>query len=313
MILITNFLYLYLNQYLIICFNIRKYFFSWSICIIYYIGADSCKFVYVSEISTPELRQLFFSVMFLFVGFGMITESVLAMFLHWQTVSLIFAAMSATGIVMMSVIPESPTWLRSRDRVQEAERAERWLGLESPGGDDCENSRRPVDDADPHSASTPPPPGCWPLYTRRSVWLPTLITITFFACQEGSGLYVILSYSADLLRDFRVKCNDNIVTTLMSIARIVGSLTFLLMYNVKRRTLAIISFVGIAVSLVVIVTYANIFDNAERPFGDFAITTAFVSYMSFALIGAVPLPWTLASEVFPSDVSGSLYERGFIG
>ncbi|VVC36029.1 Major facilitator superfamily domain,Major facilitator, sugar transporter-like [Cinara cedri] len=273
-------------------------------------GSDSCKFVYASEICTPDRRQLLYSVMFMFVGFGMMTESIFAMFLHWQTVSLILAVMSATGVVALFAVPESPTWLRAHGRVQEAERAEQWLGLESGASvttvDSDELSNNHTGATANRQDASPSSPTCWSLYTRRSVWLPMLIMLAFFACQEGSGLYVILSYSADVLRDFKVQWNDTMVNAFIALSRVMGSVMFTLMYNVKRRTLAITSFSGMTVSLIVIFAYGKIFPNTDRPFGDLVLTAAFVIYMFFTLIGAVPLPWTLTSEVFPSDVSGTM-------
>lgn len=273
------------------------------------LGSSACSFVYVAEICTAARRQLFYSAMFLSVGIGMLTECAFAKLFRWHTVSAIFAAMSAAGLAALSALPESPVWLRSRGRRTEAERAERWFGLDANRRD-----QTPTADEDGSAnccARTPPaaaaaaPLTCWSTYTNRTVWIPTLITVSFVACQQGCGLYVIIFYAADVLRDFRVARWDALdVSLFMSVSRVLGSVAFTLMHRVQRRTLAVVSFVGMSASLIAIAVYAKAFGNADRPPCEFVLVVAFVTYMFFSLLGALPMPWTICSEVFPTYVTG---------
>ncbi|VVC36031.1 Major facilitator superfamily domain,Major facilitator, sugar transporter-like [Cinara cedri] len=277
-------------------------------------GSGACIYVYAAEICPPNRRQFFFSVIFVFLGVGTMTVCVFALFFHWKTVSLILAAMSFTGLIALFVLPDSPVWLREHGHVLEAERAEKWYGLpprtssaSTVNDASCDKDRDcdAAAAADPRDTSSSPPT-CWSLYARRTVWVPTLIALGFFACQQGSGLYVMLSYSNDILRNFGIQWDSTVITFLMSISRAVGSVAYSLMYSVKRKTMAAVSFGGMTASSAVIIAYVKMFPNAERPFGNLVLTTAFVTYMFFTLMGAVPLPWTLGSEIFPSNVTASI-------
>ncbi|VVC43313.1 Major facilitator superfamily domain,Major facilitator, sugar transporter-like [Cinara cedri] len=277
-------------------------------------GSESCIFVYVTEICQPKRRQFFFAVMFMFLGIGNLIECLFAMFMPWQTMSLIFAVMGIVGMVVLFVLPESPVWLRVRNRVPEAERAEQWFGLTPEKAmitvGHTDSTKHHNDKAtiitDRQDTPSSPSPTYWSLYTRRTVWMPTLITLGFVVCQQGSGLYVLLCYTGDVIRDFQVQWDNIGVAMYISASRMVGSLVFVLMYNVPRKTMSAYSYAGMALSLIIVIAYGKIFPNAERPYGDLIITAAFISYMFFALLGALQFPWTLSSEVFPSDVTGTM-------
>lgn len=227
------------------------------------------------------------------------------MFLSWQTVSLIFAMMAAVGLLLLFVLPESPVWLRAHGRVSEAESAEQWFGLsgETSAATDDAGRGSMATTADTRPQDTPLT--FWSSYTRRTVWVPALIMFGLCACQQGCGLFVMVNYSADVLRGFQVYCARFDVNVILSVSRLMGNVMFILMHNVKRKTMATTSFAGMAVSLMVVVGYAKIFPYAGRPFGQLVGIVAFVAYTFFALLGALQFPWTLSSELFPSDVTGT--------
>lgn len=261
--------------------------------------------MYAAEICIAARRQAFFSVLFVFVGLGMLTTCAFAMFFTWRTVSAIFAAMSAVGLASLTVLPESPAWLQSRDRAAEAERALRWFGLDAAKMPGCGGGDGSTGGSDGGRADVTEPPrtgGCWSTYAQRTVWKPTLITVAFLGFQQCTGLYVMFFYSADVLLDFGVRWDGIVVSVFLSVARIVGSVAFLLMHQVNRKTLAVVSFAGMAASLCTNIVYMQIWDGES---GDVIPVLAFVAYMFFALFGALPLPWTLCSEVFPRDVTGT--------
>ncbi|XP_060846869.1 facilitated trehalose transporter Tret1-like [Rhopalosiphum padi] len=276
-------------------------------------GSGTAVFLYVSEVSPPEYRPLYLSLVTVFVGMGMMSECVLSICFHWRTVSLILFVMSAVNCASMFLVPESPLWLRSRGRHREAEAADTFLGLEPatttaaapPVTTLTVNGDEQLCGADGTAAAGKATRAAyWKQFTGPSVWKPTLITILFFTCQQCSGFYVLLFYSVDVLRDCHVQWDGITITAFLSLSRVVGSLVYSMLHHVHRKTLVVVSGVGMGLSLSTAIVYMHMFnDMPSPPYGEVLIV-AFVGYVFFALLAMLPLPWTLCGEVFPMAVKG---------
>lgn len=256
-------------------------------------------------------RPLCFSICTLFVGVGMMFECMFAMMFHWQTVSIILFAMSTAGCLSLFALPETPMWLRTNGRILDAERSEKWLGIDQPApvpatsNNDMDVQHGATEDEGDESSY-------WTQFARPTVWKPTLITLAFFACQQTSGFYVLLIYSVDVLRDCRVQWDGITVTMLLSVARVVGSLTFSMLHHIRRKALTVVSSGGMAASLIAITTYTRTYrEVADPPYTAFPIA-AFVSYVFFAMLAMLPLPWAICGELFPMSVKGTLPQGLFL-
>jgi SP family facilitated glucose transporter-like MFS transporter 8 len=237
----------------------------------------------------------------IFVGVGMMSEFIFAMFFHWQTVSMILFVISVIGCGSLFLLPETPMWLRKQGRIREAEAAKKWLCEDRTAAATvvAANTIAAADDVVDVTRTG------WRLVTEPIVWKPMLLTFTFFVCQQGSGFYVLLFYSVDMLKDSHVQWDGFTVTVFLSVARVVGSLVFSMLHHVRRKTLTVVSGCGMALSLVVIVSYIHMYrDVTDPPYGILQIF-AFIMYMFFALLAMLPLPWIICGEIFPMSIKGS--------
>ncbi|XP_060856992.1 facilitated trehalose transporter Tret1-like [Metopolophium dirhodum] len=278
------------------------------------LGSGTCVYLYLAEVCPTQYRPLYFSVVTIFVGAGMMTECVLSMFFQWQTVSLILFVASTVNCAALFLVPETPMWLRTRGRSREADAAEAWLGMEpaavtvpaaAPVTALAVNGDDHLCGADGHAATGKPTPvAYWTLFTGPSVWKPALITTLFFICQQGSGFYVMLFYSVDVLHDCRVQWDGITVTAFLSLSRVTGSVVYSMLHHVHRKTLVVVSGSGMALSLAIVIIYMRMYkDVASPPYGAVLIV-AFIAYVFFALLAMLPLPWTICGEVFPMAVKG---------
>ncbi|VVC29771.1 Sugar/inositol transporter,Major facilitator superfamily domain,Major facilitator, sugar transporter- [Cinara cedri] len=267
------------------------------------LSSASYVYVYLAEVCPTQYRVLYLSVVTVFVGVGMIMECVLAMFFQWQTVSAILFVLCCFGFVSMFLVPESPAWLRAHGRIYEAEQAEIRLGIDPPPS--SPSTVTAVATANNGDVKEPDVP-YWKLFTQSTVWKPTLITLAFFVCQQGSGFYVLLFYSIDVLHDCRVQWDGITVTIFLSVARVIGSMVFSMLHKVRRKTLTVVSSVGMALSLIVIIIYMKTYKEVDEPPYGMTLIVAFVAYVFFSLLSILPLPWTLCGEVFPMAVKGTM-------
>ncbi|CAI6358562.1 unnamed protein product [Macrosiphum euphorbiae] len=276
-------------------------------------GVSTCTFLYISELSPTNLRPLYITLVPFTVGLGMMAECIMAMYFRWQTISGIMLAISLVNFLMLFMVPEPPIWLRSRGRVAEADEVDRWLNLGntthvSDASADVVEQPAVAMEVDDNVHTTPAAPTSlspyWSLFLRRNVWLPTVITLTFFVCQQCSGVYVLLFYSMDVVRDCKMPWDSNTVSLFLSLARVIGVLGFAAMHRVARRTLVMISGGSMAISLLIVVAYMKAFAGVQDPPFEMTLIVAFVMFMFFALLGILPMPWILCGEVFPMEVKG---------
>lgn len=268
-------------------------------------------YLYLAEICSADQRPFFNSMMSVFVGIGTIVESSLAVFFHWHTVSTLLAVACSAGFVSLFFVPEPPIWLRSQNRIDEAERAERWFGMDRVRENGTEVATATVAaGAANENSNAAGPDRRWSVYAHPTVWKPALITLGFFVCQQCSGLYVLLFYSADVLRDCKVPWDGNTVTVFLFGTRVISSVIYAALHRVKRKILAVASCVGMATSLATIVVYTKLYESVEQPpFG--TLIGAFIVFVFSGQIGLLPMPWTLCGEVFPIAVKGTYKRRTY--
>ncbi|XP_025408098.1 facilitated trehalose transporter Tret1-like [Sipha flava] len=255
--------------------------------------------LYLVEVCPREHRSLYMSLINLSVSIGMVTENVMSLFFGYHAIATILAVMSVAGCVSLFLLPETPMWLRSKNRAGEAEAADKWFGIEPPAtvtAVDAENGC-----ASSHGDKT----SGWSVYTRPTVWKPTLIMLAFFVCLMGSGIYVLLMYSTDVLRGSPLSLDPKI-TVYMSTARLVGGVVFSLLFEVKRRTLMVYSSMGMAVSVAVFIGYMKWYAGSDDPPCADVVIVAFVCYVFFSLLGVIPLAWMISGELFPMEVKGKM-------
>lgn len=277
---------------------------------------SACTFLYISELSPANLRSLYITLAPLAVGLGMMAESILAMYFRWQTISGIIFVVSVINCLTLFMVPEPPMWLRARGRVAEADEVDRWLNLghmpkASDASADVVEQSAVATEMDDSMHATPEAPTAlssslyWSLFLQRNVWLPTIVTLIFFVCQQFSGVYVLMFYSADVLRGCKMQWDSNTVSLFLSLARVIGVLGFAAMHRFGRRTLVMISGGCMAISLLTVIVYMRVFVGVQDPPFEMLIIISFGMYMFFALLGILQIPWILCGEVFPMAVKGN--------
>lgn len=139
------------------------------------------------------------------------------MYACWRTLAMLIFAFSTTDLVSLSLLPKLVEWLwsqadlpRPRRRTSALESSQ-WKSPKAAGG---------------------PCGRLWSSLAWLTVWKLSLVTMMFYACQQGSGFYVILFYSVNALCDCRVHYNDITVIVFLFVFHVVGSALLLCLHNV---------------------------------------------------------------------------------
>lgn len=82
---------------------------------------------YVAEVTQPQFRGMLAATGTLFTITGIFVQFVLGTFFSWRTVALISCVLPLVTITALFFVPESPYWLLTKGRVEDAKRSLCWL------------------------------------------------------------------------------------------------------------------------------------------------------------------------------------------
>lgn len=82
---------------------------------------------YVAEVTQPQFRGMLAATGTTCVITGIFTQFILGTFFSWRTVALISCFLPLFTITALYFVPESPYWLLTKGRVEEAQHSLMWL------------------------------------------------------------------------------------------------------------------------------------------------------------------------------------------
>lgn len=85
--------------------------------------------VYVGEISHPNYRGMLLCLNSVFVSLGILITYLANIFFEWRTVGAIFTVLSIATMLVMLLLPESPSWLISLNRTNNNHKSDALLSM----------------------------------------------------------------------------------------------------------------------------------------------------------------------------------------
>lgn len=85
--------------------------------------------VYVGEISHPNYRGMLLCLNSVFVSLGILITYTANIFFQWRTVGAIFTVLSIATMLVMLLLPESPSWLISLNRKNNYHKSDALLSM----------------------------------------------------------------------------------------------------------------------------------------------------------------------------------------
>ncbi|XP_014207253.1 facilitated trehalose transporter Tret1-like isoform X2 [Copidosoma floridanum] len=187
---------------------------------------------YVVEISQPNLRSTFMATTNLSMILGQFFTVLLNNWLHWRTIVLVNLAFPIVGLVSMFFFPESPHWLASKGKYEEAERSLAWLrGWATP--EDVEVEFRLLRETQQKSRkdlSTSSLTGrrrlanMFKLYVERSFYIPLAIICLTFLIQALVGSHTVQTFAIRLFKILNSPLDKKMAGTIFDGLRIAGAI-----------------------------------------------------------------------------------------
>ncbi|XP_050307000.1 facilitated trehalose transporter Tret1 isoform X2 [Anthonomus grandis grandis] len=307
-----------------------------ALCITGFSGGllEAPTLTYLAEVTTPNLRGVLASTSTVAVISGILTQFLLGTFFYWRTVALICSIMPVISCFLLFFVPESPYWLVSKNRLEEAQMSIAWLRgwLDMVEVEEefkefhkllISKSQSETDVKSTNLLSS--------LKTnihlylqKRFLWPFSLVTLSF-ALGHFGGMTTLQTYSVTIFANLKAPIDKYFATVILGIAQALGCiLSSLLVHFLGKRKMNFLSLIGTAVCFFVVATYAQILgitnlrtvgqidqDNIQIGGFSWIPMTFLIGAAFFSHTGIRILPWMLVGEVYYSEIRATA--SGFSG
>lgn len=215
---------------------------------------------YVAEITQPHLRGALTATSSLCIILGVFTQFLFGIFMYWRTVALVNIAFTILAVIALCFVPESPHWLVSKKRFDDARKSLQWLrGWTTPSAVEHElrdiqvlfkrekNDLTDVEETMSEKMS---------YYLRKSFMLPFfLVTFSFFV-GNFSGMTTLQTYAVSIFQMLKAPIDKYYATLILGVLQIVGAGTcVLLVHYTGKRPLTLFSTGGAGICCILVATY----------------------------------------------------------
>lgn len=196
--------------------------------------------IYVTECTDAKIRGVIGSFPSMAMSAGILLAYIMGTFLRWDLLAWMCAGFSLMICGAVGLLPESPTWLLTRDEDEQAVRSRKWLklsgGLESslPGGGKLLQPADPwtpgemEDRADQTALS-------WSVLLSRPVLRPWAIGLTLLLIQQLSGIDAVIFFTVDIFRASGSTIDDNVATIIVGALQLGSNLMALFVVDRAGR------------------------------------------------------------------------------
>ncbi|KAJ2668337.1 Bifunctional purine biosynthesis protein PurH [Coemansia sp. RSA 1085] len=275
---------------------------------------------YVAETTTPKARDILGSTIQMSISAGTMLAQLASLGLTnpplWRVLFAITGVIALAHMLLMTRCVESPKWLLSKNRPDEAQDALQRLRKSADCTDEFKALMQTVQaEMGPNAYSASIPDlllGKTPDNLRHQL----VLAILCMVFQQISGMSGVSFYSTKLFETItnpptHYNPKPNLAQILTGILSIVGLLAavagMLLAGYFGRRTLMLFSHISMAVCSVLISV------GSIKEYNIMAICMVFVFYAVY-LVGPGPLPWAIPGELTPIyAISSLLAIAGFTG
>lgn len=265
---------------------------------------------YLGEITDKKYRGFFLAAIPCAVAFGIFFTHLFALFVTWKINAIICGVLPFISYLLITFIPESPTFLLKSNRIEAAFSAHKWFR-----GQDEEVIQEFKDMVDAqHINKSDDTENCEPSeqknrlkhlcesITCTAFYTPLIILTIYFATLQFSGTNAVIFYTVSILKESLGSDIDEYIATLVIDAvRLIASIVACIaVKNIRRRSLTVFSGITTSICLFGLSAYLYFAVKNIRLSQITCIPLIlFIVYIFVLSIGLSPLPWCLTGELFP--------------
>lgn len=262
--------------------------------------------VSIAEYSSPVHRGAFLATIALSFSTGMLIAHLFGTLLYWRTASLACGCCYAFSLLIITVSPETPSWLAAHGYFEKCKKSFIWLrGNDKKSVDELnrliksQREKRKLDVINDGQSRIKFFLG---VIRKKEFYKPTLIMVFMFTMFQVSGMTVIPSYTVPIMKVVTGDKIDGYTAMLVVdlVRFITAVLSTVIVNRFKRRS--VLFFGSILTVLSLLLTSLLIYLRNLNYFPDeynWVPVIPMLIYMFGKTIGILAIPWAVAGEIFP--------------
>lgn len=260
------------------------------------------------------------------VTLGMLSQFILGAVISWRTVTLVNCSIPIISFILLMLIPETPVWLLTKNRHEEAKRSIAWLrgwtSIENVEDEYQELYKQIKINKEEDSTIG----GILmnkirnvKLFAKSNFIWPCLLVSFTFLLGHFNGYSPFQVYAIKIFKVIKAPLNEYYSTIIVGIVQLLGAtVSVALIHYIGKRTLNFISLFGSGLCFIIVATYSYLHDINN--FDDTIITnttlansleseahtwipvTFLILFGFLSFVGIKILPWILIGEIFAVDI-----------
>ena len=267
-------------------------------------GSSQAVPTYIAELAPPARRGTLVTAFNLAIGLGIALASVVGYTLHgvwsWRWMVGVAACPAASLLVAMTWLPESPRWLASKDRGDEARVA---LGRVRADAATVDTEMDEIMDKAKQTGEQRT--AGWSGLAAGWVRPAVLCGLGVAAFTQLSGIEMMIYYAPTILKGVGFGPSSALLSSMMVAVDylVMTAIGLSVVEHVGRRRLSLLMIPGAAISLVV---FGGLFVmGLAGPGQSWLVVTCLLVYMAFNSGGLQVVGWLTGSEIYPLAVRGA--------
>jgi sugar porter (SP) family MFS transporter len=256
--------------------------------------------MYIAELAPARVRGALVAVNMVAIATGIVVaylaDYVLSASQGWRYMFGLAAIPSLALVIGMWPLPDSPRWLISRSKVEDATRALQRLRTETNVSAEIADIQRSMTQQS----------GTWEQeLIRPTTRMPMIVGVGLAVFQQITGINTVMYYSPTIFKFAGIKGVAPAILAGVGLAAVMWCfyvLAIFLLDRVGRRPLLLIGIAGQVLGLTILGAAFQIQHSADLK-SSVAIAGLVIYVASFA-VGLGPVFWLLISEIFPLRVRG---------
>lgn len=279
--------------------------------------------ILVAEYTDPKYRGAFLGTFAISLGLGIFLSHLWGAHMTWRATAGVCALFPLISMAIISLSPESASWLVSKGKFEEAKKAFRWVRGEGETQNEeleamitaqkeeqkIELQRKDIKKFTCNGmfrAAVTTIKDALRIFKRKEFYKPAVIAISMLVVFEFGGAHMFAAYGNIILQAVLNKTDPKDVAwqfTLLDLLRTVCAFVaiFLLKYFKRRTILFTSGFLTVlsmsAISVFIYMRKAELFTAPWLL--DIVPMSLMIAYVLVFCLGLVPLNWVICGEVFP--------------